>query len=544
MKITKYEVVFLVALGALIYCLPLLWILRPTLESSDLNLYLISFIQFSNQFWNGEIYPRWLPATNDGIGSPVYIYYGPFSAYLFALLEWLGAYDPNGFIRLFILFFLSIFSSGLLVYGWLKERFDASFSALAAIIYTVIPYKLFPICLQVSLPQVLSHLPMIMCLWGTEKLLREKSGGLMLVCGYALLILTHPPTFLTFAWIPFVYAFFVASKHNRFKTIGYIAILLFIALAVTSFYWLVFWENRPFVQVDRYIGPGRIYTDMYFSIVNDFFFLPHILLLVPAALILYKFSVESHNRGFCIFILFISIVFVCMITPLSIPVLWVFPILEYLQFPSRYYNAFMIPIAICVAYAFWRGKLVVYQSVILSGLFVVTVFTLTFFRAYDDTGKFEYIQSTSFIYAPEYCPRSTPTEFCSLEAQQQYYKKIAPVAVRSGSAVAVHTNKADWPIRANISVMTTSASIVFRHRYFPGIRLVNDLNGQELPIEPSAPDGLIQVNLPKGQYSLSVSFGAPKGSDVAYALSFFGILLFFVLLWYERKKTLQAKTVY
>ncbi len=34
------------------------------------------YIHFSEQFWNGELYPRWLVGMNNGLGSPVLFFVG------------------------------------------------------------------------------------------------------------------------------------------------------------------------------------------------------------------------------------------------------------------------------------------------------------------------------------------------------------------------------------------------------------------------------------------------------------------------------------
>ena len=53
--------------------------------------------QFGEQLRQGQLYPRWLPASHDGLGSPVFYYYPPLAFYPAGLLAALrhGAGDGD-----------------------------------------------------------------------------------------------------------------------------------------------------------------------------------------------------------------------------------------------------------------------------------------------------------------------------------------------------------------------------------------------------------------------------------------------------------------
>ncbi len=533
--------------ATLLLCLPLMFHWDPAQKSSDLNIYLITFEAFSKQFWSGDVYPRWLHDVNDGLGGPVFIYYGPLSGYLFSAFAWLQNFDPIGYYRLTACFAIMVFASGWLCYAWLKFRLNDRLALAIALFYTVMPYKIVVIYVQHSMPQVIGHCMMLLILYACERILHQKRYGYALfTVGFSLLILAHPPTVLVFCWVPFLYLLLLSPAATRLRHLMVAAGAGMLSLLLTAFYWIPLWLNRAFVHLDVYTGSHRDFVGSYFRHFNDFvmpLYLPVFVLFVWALRFAKPMLLDEEKR-FVTFLLCVTVVLLIMVTPLSAPIVALFPVLEYLQFPLRYYNLMILPIAcmagfLLIVYHFKRSIVYFWMVLFVAHLFVIFVFTEK-----QDDGTFEQVRSYRHLYATEYCPITTPQEFCSLAALQKHYERMAPVMVRSGSAISVHTAKDEWPIRTNISVMSTSADIVFRHRYFPGIRVTNVENGQVLPIEPSVPDGLVQLRLPKGQYQLMLSFGSPYGSDKANLLSLLGILAFMGLLWFERRNTTRMKTVY
>jgi uncharacterized membrane protein len=61
----------------------------------DSTAHLAWFRQFSEQFWGGELYPRWLINDNSGLGSPVFFYYGPIPYLISSFLTPYGAPDTT-----------------------------------------------------------------------------------------------------------------------------------------------------------------------------------------------------------------------------------------------------------------------------------------------------------------------------------------------------------------------------------------------------------------------------------------------------------------
>ena len=81
----------LIVLGvALVLVLPMLLTNCP--QGHDIRHHLIFSHHFTEQFWQGELYPRWLQKMNAGFGSPTF-FYAPLPFWITALLAGQPALD-------------------------------------------------------------------------------------------------------------------------------------------------------------------------------------------------------------------------------------------------------------------------------------------------------------------------------------------------------------------------------------------------------------------------------------------------------------------
>jgi hypothetical protein len=94
--------------------------------------------QFADQLRQGILYPRWLPLSHGGLGSPVFYYYPPLAFYLASIfvLGGLGTYAG-----LIAAFFAAYTLSGAAMYAWLRHQ--AQRPLLGALLYLAAPYHAF-----------------------------------------------------------------------------------------------------------------------------------------------------------------------------------------------------------------------------------------------------------------------------------------------------------------------------------------------------------------------------------------------------------------
>lgn len=128
---------------AAVLCLPcLLTGIPPGYDSPSHVAYQYHFDQ---QFWNGELYPRWLVHANKGFGSPTFFIQYPLPYFITALLRGITFFPPSAYREsreLGIFCFLVIAMAGLAARFWFCKRFSPLASTLASIVYMSLPYVL------------------------------------------------------------------------------------------------------------------------------------------------------------------------------------------------------------------------------------------------------------------------------------------------------------------------------------------------------------------------------------------------------------------
>ena len=94
--------------------------------------------QFAKQIGQGILYPRWLPLSHGGLGSPVFYYYPPLAFHVGSVFALAGL---STYASLIALFFAAYALSGLAMYAWLRNV--AERPLLGALIYVGAPYHAF-----------------------------------------------------------------------------------------------------------------------------------------------------------------------------------------------------------------------------------------------------------------------------------------------------------------------------------------------------------------------------------------------------------------
>jgi uncharacterized membrane protein len=120
--------------------------------------------QFTQLFRAGDLYPRWLPQSWDGLGSPAFYFYPPlfFWAASLADVATLGLLETGRVASLASLALLAV--SGLAMHAWLRSFVSPRPALIGALAYMLAPYHLYDIYGRGALAEVTSYawLPLIM----------------------------------------------------------------------------------------------------------------------------------------------------------------------------------------------------------------------------------------------------------------------------------------------------------------------------------------------------------------------------------------------
>ena len=166
----KYKYIFLVIIFSLIASFSLLHSGLP--PTHDGEYHVVRFWQFDKVLKDGDLYPRWAPDLNFGLGIPLFSYIYPFPNYVASFLHTFGV----SFIDAFKLnLFFAIIMAGIFFYLWTKIFFGNLGAMVGAVFYLFSPYLFVDVYIRGSVGEVwaLAFFPGF--LWAiTELLLNEK----------------------------------------------------------------------------------------------------------------------------------------------------------------------------------------------------------------------------------------------------------------------------------------------------------------------------------------------------------------------------------
>jgi hypothetical protein len=151
--------------------------------------------QFSRLVAHGHLWPRWMPASFGGLGSPALTYYPPLAFWTTAVVSLGGRIAPMLALKLAALAALA--GSGEAMRAWLKEHCVAPRALACAVIYMAAPYHLVDHYIRGAFAEFFGLAALPLAPLGLAMIARrERLGPAVLASGYALLLLAHLPTAL------------------------------------------------------------------------------------------------------------------------------------------------------------------------------------------------------------------------------------------------------------------------------------------------------------------------------------------------------------
>jgi len=186
--------------------------IRGLPSGHDVSHHLVWANAFLRQIAAGELYPRWLAHLGNNLGgSPVFFFYPPlpfFASSAFGILT----LDPSRQVLAGSI--LSIWIGVIGTFLWLRNWFDARAAAVGSALYLLMPYHLM---IDFATRTAYAELWALACLpWvlisadaAVESRLRALCLGALTT---SLLLLSHPPTSVTFLPMALAYSIYVALE--------------------------------------------------------------------------------------------------------------------------------------------------------------------------------------------------------------------------------------------------------------------------------------------------------------------------------------------
>src|SRR5215813_7003657 len=92
--------ILVIVLAGIILTAPVLVYGIPFFSDDAVTHHAVWYVRFSEQLWDGDLYPRWLMGMNNGLGSPVFFFYPPLLFFVTSLLRPFFRGDSHGWDQL------------------------------------------------------------------------------------------------------------------------------------------------------------------------------------------------------------------------------------------------------------------------------------------------------------------------------------------------------------------------------------------------------------------------------------------------------------
>lgn len=276
--------------------------------------------QFADALRAGTLYPRWMPASFEGLGSPTFFFYPPVAFWLSGGLNALGL---STFHAIYGAAFLFLLFSGFAMHRWLVARSD--WPLLGAIAYMVAPYHLLDLGVRGALAEFASFVWLPLIALGINALPRRR-GILLLACAFAGLILTHLPMATLvglFLIAPLVFARAWQQPALLIPATG----AGVLAIGLTAFYLV------PAISLQPYMSTQGLWSPYYMPVNWHFFWNPDPTLgnLQLLGLGLVALALAAPTRTIWTWLT----VGTAIAAIGMLPFLWLLPPIDKVQFPWR-----------------------------------------------------------------------------------------------------------------------------------------------------------------------------------------------------------------
>jgi hypothetical protein len=224
---------------------------------------------FQEQLAAGQLYPRWLPKMNAGLGSPVMYFYPPLPYYINSLFLSMAHLPSLAFNDLAVSSGLALIVSGSTALLWFGSLVPPFAALVGALVYMLFPYH-FSIDLyeRFAIAELWSFawIPLAMY-WA--RLIPRGSMKAVIGLGFALALLamTHLPTLLIFSLLPLLYALIHKGDSNVSwaKLARHLGMAYLLAAGLSAIYWL------PAIATQKWVSVEGMSTG-YFHYSNHFLF--------------------------------------------------------------------------------------------------------------------------------------------------------------------------------------------------------------------------------------------------------------------------------
>lgn len=555
----------------LVSCALSLPLLKPGLFQMHDDQHVARLFLFDEALKSGQFPLRWVNDLGFGFGYPLFNFYPPL---VYAIGETFHLVGFGFITSVKLVFFLSIFASGIAMYILVKELWGRTAGLVSAFFYMLVPYRALDVYVRGALAESFAFVWLPLILWSFFKLSKTHDKVYLILSAFFLsfLMITHNLIFLPFMLIlPFYLLFLILTSSDRKKSVVNCLSSIVHAFGLSAFFWLPALLEKKFTLVDslllsnladyriHFVYPQQLWNwtwgfggsaeglaDGISFKIGKLHILTSVAALIISVIIWikksrFKLSVVSSKLSVVFFVLF---AFSAFMTTYFSKFIWdLIPQLAYLQFSWRFliFTALFSSI-LAGAFIYFLKLPILRLKVALILVLLLFIFNLKLFNP--QTYRFGLtdeiatsrevinwdVSQTSFEYAPKGFPLTKNN--LGVNVADLKKEETSRDLVSFDPQILSIQNISSTPSKINFNLdAKEEGSITINRFYFPGWQAKVD--GSSLDIKNDNKFKLMELIVPQGKHQISVEFKNTPVRTIANALSLFSI--FSLILFYFRK---------
>ena len=584
-KIRRGFPIFFIVLATLIIAVPLLSENISTFN--EFRIHIVRVLSIHKLLFKGIFPPLISPDNMSGFGYALNVFYGPLTTYfpiLFSIL--VGGNDIFG-LKLFTIV-VSLLSSLSMYYLTLKITKNKYASTIAAIVYTLAPYKLTDVFSRNAVGEYTAFIFIPLLFNGLYELLYDnKNKNYLVIIGAVGLVLSHTISSLYTAIFAIIFLLIHPKRTFQKKTILKLLIDFAIIVLLCAFYLAPLLEYKGFTDYSIYdetkmgtsttnvksttIGLDEFFKNEFKSfdenhepiIVLSLGIAP--VLLTVLSLFVFKEVDKKYKKLYISFLIF-ALFSIFMCTP-AFPWTIMPGFMGVIQFSWRMLGFFLVfDSLICGINAYLVVKdikhLTYFCSIIIIGIVMVlgTARTFKYYQKFDLTHDKMYESNTKQAVLnynnvnKEYLPikasnnmrymlyRPNGLVLLDYDLNTDIMKNIDELVenpdVDNSNDVSFEISneeKHDLTFVCDISGIEDRTKYELPFLYYPGYKVT--LNGEEIEAFESN-NGFLSCAIDKDGH-VEAKYVGTKLEKVGYIVSGIGIILFIIYVSYENKRKLD-----
>jgi hypothetical protein len=537
---------------------------------TDAEMHVYRAAEIADSIRQGVLYPRWAPDFYFGYGYPVFNFYSPLSYHIaayYGLITGLGAVAGTKFVLVLAGYLGAV---GMYLFG--RDRWGAISGVVSSAAFIFAPYVLYidPHA-RGDVPQALALNLAPVMFWTFDRLRRTGSPRHLALSGLSLagLILSHPLmalvvyslllAFLVWETLisPQAPQQYLGPEPRRY--IQHLAMAIGLGLGLAAFYWLPAGLDRSAVQLHNVAGPGYFDFHNYFVSLGELFspnlyfdlgateprfqynlgIAQWILALIGAATV---FSPKL-RRTDTFFFLFVSIIFIYLITQASVSFWETVPLMSFFQFPTRFLGPAALVLAPLAGNAVrWaehlNGKRAMVQvgagALALAGV-IYSAMPLLYPPQWGEFGRVDALRMISVELQGRALGTTSANDFLPVDVSLVPGAQQVVLDSYAAGGPINRLNRSSLPEGAEVSLVTqrpfydryyvkSDSDFTFRMFlfYFPG--WTARVDGTDVPIEVAQPEGFITFQVPAGEHTVEVVFGETVPRLIAWGIAILAVI--------------------